>query len=799
MTITADPNGHLPDVVEYGSALLPQHATLLAASAISSDVAHQRGYRSVTKAVELERCGFGKAQRQVPALLIPVHGVRGEIVLHQIRPDDPRVKDGKALKYETPARATLALDVPPLVRDHLNDPRRPLFVTEGARKADAAASIGLCCIALLGVWGWRGSNGKGGKLALPDWELVALNDRDVYIVFDSDVTTKPEVHQALERLKAFLEGRGAHVKVVYLPPAKDGAKVGLDDFLASGADVEQLLALASTELREAPVASTAGDERRAPSQATQLIELAADAGAELFHTPDGEAYATIPVGERRETWPLRGPGFRGWLARAFYESAGGAPGAQAVQDALEVLKARAIWDGGEHTVACRLTTRDGAIYLDLCNERWEAVEVTGTGWRIVAEPPVKFRRTRGMLALPQPVAGGNVDDLRPFVNVASEEDWTLLVAWLLSGFFPTGPYPVLALHGEQGSGKSTRARLLRALVDPNTAPLRAEPRDVRDLMIAARNAWCLAFDNLSHLPPWLSDALCRLATGGGFATRELHSDFDETLFEAQRPLLLTGIEEVATRGDLLDRTILLSLPTIAGAHVRQEAELYAEFEAARPRILGALLDAVAGSLRRQPDVKLSSLPRMADFAVRVTAAEESLGWPSGHFMAAYDENRGAANDLVLEASPVGLAVCQLAEDGGFEGRASELLTKLNERTDEATTRRRGWPADGRALSAVLTRLAPNLRDAGLIVDRGKTSGSRSSRTITIRTEAGFSDASRGFASQTTLLASQSEAAASQTEPVREAECVAGVAGVAKSRPLSDEPASEAGDSTEPSA
>lgn len=234
----------------YGPGLLPNHAQLLADSAIAPDVAAARGYRSVEKQVELERMGFARAQRRVPALLIPIWGINGEIVLYQSRPDIPRVnRQGKPVKYETPSGARMALDAPPPTRGWLADPTHPLFITEGVRKADAAVSRGLACIALLGVWNWRGSNIQGGKTALPDWERVALNERQVFLCFDSDVMIKPQVHHSLARLMPFLQKRGAQVALIYLPPGDGAVKVGLDDYLAAGHDVGDLLTLASSELR----------------------------------------------------------------------------------------------------------------------------------------------------------------------------------------------------------------------------------------------------------------------------------------------------------------------------------------------------------------------------------------------------------------------------------------------------------------------------------------------------------------------------------------------------------------------
>src|SRR4029078_9945389 len=206
-----------------------------------------------------------------------------------------------------------------------------------------------------------------------------------------------------------------------------------------------------------------------------------------------------------------------------------------------------------------------------------------------------------MQPLPAPVAGGSIEALRSFLNVQSKNDFVLVVAWALAVLRDRGPYPVIVLSGEQGSAKSTFSAMLRALLDPNTAPLRALPREDRDLFIAASNGHVLAFDNVSGLPGWISDTLCRLATGGGFAVRQLYTDGDEVLFDAERPVILNGIEEIVTRPDLADRSLFLTLEPIPDDRPPPEAELRAAFEAERPRILGALLDAVVVGLKRLPE------------------------------------------------------------------------------------------------------------------------------------------------------------------------------------------------------
>ena len=372
-----------------------------------------------------------------------------------------------------------------------------------------------------------------------------------------------------------------------------------------------------------PSVSKAGVGRR-PTQAETLIGYARE--AELFHAPDGEAYATVGVGGHRETYPLKSVRFTRWLTRSFYRDAGKAPSAQALTDARATIAAMAVFDGPELPVFVRVAGHEGALYLDLCNEGWEVAEVTASGWRVMPgeATPVRFVRRENAASLPCPATGGSLEELRPLLNVRGEEDFRLLVAWLSGALNPDGPYPVLVLQGEQGSAKSTTVRVLRSVVDPAVEPLRAPPREERDLAIAASGNWVPALDNLSGVRSWLSDALCRLATGGGFATRELYSDDREVVFSQKRPVILNGIDALAVAGDLRDRSLVVELPPIPPEKKRTERMFYRELEAVRPRVLGALLDAASAALRNLDRVELRELPRMADFAVWVAAAEEAL-------------------------------------------------------------------------------------------------------------------------------------------------------------------------------
>ena len=467
-----------------------------------------------------------------------------------------------------------------------------------------------------------------------------------------------------------------------------------------------------------------------PKQADVLIALAAD--TDLFHASDGTGYADLEVNGHRETWAIRSKMFKRWLARGFFEETSKAPSSEALQSALNVIETQAHFNGPEQPVFIRIGEHEGKLYLDLCDETWRAVEIDDRGWRVIDNPPVHFRRAAGMKPLPIPVPGGSVEILRSFLNVQSDTDFVLVVAWALAVLRNRGPYPVLVLSGEQGSAKSTFSAIMRALLDPNTAPLRALPREDRDLFIAATNGHVLTFDNVSGLRAWISDTLCRLATGGGFAVRQLYTDQDEVLFDAARPVILNGIEDIVERPDLADRGLFLTLEPIPEERRRPEAELWAAFEAERPRILGVLLDAVVEGIKRLPETRLPKLPRMADFALWATACETAL-WPAGTFWSAYCSNRDEAVEGVIEADPVAAAVrAFVSKRTEWTGTASDLLGELAKGVDERISKSKTWPDSPRALSGQLRRAATFLRKIGIEV-AFKKEGRARTRIIHIAT------------------------------------------------------------------
>lgn len=607
-----------------------------------------------------------------------------------------------------------------------------VLIAEGEKDADALAALGFASTTAVG--------GASKSAKHPKWtaaytqQLVDVGAREAIILPDND-----EPGQAhAQAIAASVQAAGLTVRVVNLPGL--GPKGDVSDYLDAGhrrADLDEQIAAApvwtpsaASTTERTRVAPTTGKGRE--SQATALVALARAEQADFFHDPKGLPFVALATPQGgRQTLSLRSTACRDWLARLYYLAHRTAPGAQGVADALTTLAGLCRFDGDARPVYTRVAPHGNAIYLDLADDTGHAIEITAAGWTIAQTPPVHFRRSGGMLALAPPVSGGSLDDLRRLLNIDHADTWALMAGWMIGALSPTGPYPVLNLTGEQGTAKSTAARFLRGLIDPNAAPLRSEPREARDLMIAASNGWVIVLDNLSSIREWLSDALCRLSTGGGFSTRQLFSDGEEIIFDAQRPIILTGIEQVATSGDLIDRGLFANLPVISDRARRDERELFANYEALRPALLGALLDAVVCALARRDTVQLASKPRLADFAKWMTAAELALGWAPGHFLAAYTANRQAASEANLDGDTVAGALrARLAEHGDWCGTAGELLAALS---NIGNTAAKDWPTTARALAGRLKRLAPGLRRVGIEVSHPPREAGTGRRMLSIVT------------------------------------------------------------------
>ncbi len=467
---------------------------------------------------------------------------------------------------------------------------------------------------------------------------------------------------------------------------------------------------------------------------SQADKAAAFAGeCELFaDEQDADAiYADIVVNNHRETLRVRSAQFREWLRSKYFAAYRKGLKSETVTQAVETIVAQAKYgDERRSAPVFQRSARIGdRIYLDLCNDRWEAVEVDRDGWRVVANPDVHFCRARGMLPIPTPTTGGSIETLRSFLNVRTEGDFVLMVAWLLHALGAVPPYPLLPLGGEQGTGKSMTAEILRTLIDPNKLPIRSMPQKEDDLFVSAARSHVTVFDNLSTIPDWTSDALCRLADGSGLGKRTLYSDDEETLIMAASPILVTAIGDVVSRPDLADRSIFVLLESIPEDARRPKKDVMREFERSRPGILGALLTALSHGLRTAPEGGLDKLPRMADFAKWATACEGAF-WCPGTFMNAYTANRAAAVEAVLDADELACVVRQWLErpDTGrrWSGTCTELLRILTAQVERSgrRTRPQDWPRTASGLSNRLRKIAPGLRAIGIDTKLGVRTADR---------------------------------------------------------------------------
>ena len=649
----------------------------------------------------------------------------------------------KSMWYERPDGSMGLGGVPkdelPLFGAHKLGTAPVVLVCEGEKAAQALRAMGVAAVGTV----------TGADGCPSDDNLRPLLGRSLVLWGDND---EPGVKH-MDRIGASLRRLGQPANKLWRLDWPDApAKGDAADFTARGGTKEMLNVLLKSAPRWEPApdagrsgvggASTAPTQRattqgaggvslgKEPSQATLLVQLAQQGDGELFHDLAGDVFMTFTTGGHRETWPLRNRNTREWLSRRFYTTHDKAPGGHALRDAFETLAGIARFDGECRPVFVRLAGHDDTIYVDLGDDAWQVAHVTPDGWDVVsaAACPVRFRRPNGLLPLPMPAPGGDIEALRRLVNVARDEDFALIVAWLLGALRPAGPYAMLCLTGEQGSAKSTLARTVRSLLDPNKVPLRTEPRDEGDLLIAATNGLLVCFDNVSHLSSGLSDALCRLATGGGLGKRALYTDADEVLLEAQRPVVLTAIESALTRGDAIDRALLVELAQMPETARRTEADVAADLAALRPALLGALLTAASTALRNWPTTKPDRLPRMADFARWVEAGAPAFGWQPGYFLQIYSGNRASADELALDALPIGAALrAFMAERREWEGTATQLLTALGDISGDAT-KERGWPKRAHTLSGQLKRLAPHLRRLGIDAEFGLRVG-RSGRRV----------------------------------------------------------------------
>jgi len=476
-------------------------------------------------------------------------------------------------------------------------------------------------------------------------------------------------------------------------------------------------------------------ERRAMRKLQQdrerqrLVNVFVDGDKALFRDANGDIFADLIVDGHRETWPIRSMEFRGayiaylqrQLDRLVSEGSILAIGVKyamtknAINNVINEYEIKANSSlATRRDVYTRIAPHEDDIFIDLCNPNWEAIRITAGGWSIVESPPVRFRRTRGMLPLPYPERGGKIEALRPFFNLKTEADFTVIVGYVLAALRPFAPYPILNPIGPPGAAKTRLLRLIRRLTDPNGAETTPLPPSGEELFLSARNSHFLAYENVSHLSKKMSDHLCRMATGGSYRGRRRYTNTDENLHRGGRPISFEGIHNVVTEPDMLDRLVAIEVERVE--RYQDDKVLDRNFDRARPRILGALLDLLVAGLREETTVRLTlPAPRMVGFVTWAVAC----GLPG--FEQAYASNRQDAINTLLEYDAAAKAVRQLVEDRKrWHGTAAKLLADLGEVAGVKNPR---------MLSDRLRLLTPMLATVGIHVIPGKRKNAERPLTI----------------------------------------------------------------------
>jgi hypothetical protein len=564
------------------------------------------------------------------------------------------------------------------------------------------------------------STGGEGKFKA-EWASL-FEQKVVNVVLDNDEAG----YNATEKVCKLLHEKAAIVRAVQWP---DGwkKKGDAEDWLQCGRRLEELEFIPWTPSKANSDSEPESEVRS--SQADRLVQLAVIA-ADLFYDQANIPYTRISVGPHKETLRVQSRSFKRWLSRQMYEAEGKVPGREAMSSALNVIEAKACFEGRRIVMNNRVARVQNEIWYDLTDEHWRAVRVTSRCWEVVENPPPLFIRHAHQSSQVIPVRCGDINRLFDFIRVADDDSRLLLKIYVVTCLVPDIPHPMPVLHGPQGSGKSTLFKMLRRVIDPSIIDVLSFPRNPNELVQALNHHWMPLFDNVSNLPDWTSDALCRAVTGGGFTKRQLYTDDEDIVYSFQRCVGVNGINVAATKPDLLDRCILIALDRIPPAERLIEGDLWRNFNNELPVILGGALDLLSVAMDILPKVEVPNLPRMADFALWGCAVAEALGESEDAFLRAYGKNIETQNAEAIQGHPVASAIMMFMQQREeWEGTPSELLAALEAvaEKEHIDVKEKLWPKAPNALSRRLNEVRSNLVDAGIL---WKPSGS-SRRGITI--------------------------------------------------------------------
>lgn len=441
---------------------------------------------------------------------------------------------------------------------------------------------------------------------------------------------------------------------------------------------------------------------------------------EFFLNEIEETYAAIEIDDHKEVYRLKNKKFKAWLQKMYYEETGKAITIEVLNQVFSILEMKATYSRGSKKLERRVSKDENYFYYDLVDEKWRVVRISDKGCQIDNDPPVLFIRNKNMKQQVDPDFTVDIKALPKLINkhfgFKKKEDQLLYIVYLVTCFIPDIPHPILLLYGEKGSAKSTTIRMTRSIVDPAIRDTLSMPTGKADLALVFANNYMPSFDNLDSISAEKSDMICTAVTGGGFSKRRLYTDDEETILSFKRCITLNGINIVATRSDLLDRSILTELERIQPEDRKTENEVWRNFEKDKPQILGACLKALSKAMEIYPSIKLDRLGRMADFTLWGYAVAEALGIGGERFLSIYLNNQNRANDEAILSNPVAAAIMVLMkEQEKWTGSVAELLKCLEEIAEEEriNTKVRVWPKAGHVLSKRLKEVKSNLEQVGI--------------------------------------------------------------------------------------
>ncbi len=449
---------------------------------------------------------------------------------------------------------------------------------------------------------------------------------------------------------------------------------------------------------------------------------------------DGEdGYAAYEIGGQKLTDKATSKNFKRFARKVLRDNKINNIGDTQLSEIISNIESECIFEGSQGGVFNRVgKDADGNILINPCFQNGDIIHVTPEGWQII--PPFTHSKskkknsytpimikTKGMLSMPFPVRGkGNIQDLKKFLRCENDNNkFLLIVAFIIQSFFYDGPFPILVIVAEPGSGKTFSTLTIKQIIDPHEAPTLSIPRDPRDMFSTAGVSWLMAYDNFSKVHQWLSDLFCRFSTGGATIDRELFTNGEAYIYSAKRPAIVNGINDFFTYSDVLQRSIILENKRIEPNERLNESELLKEFEEKCPGIFHDILNLLSAVLRILPDIKVEAPSRMADFCTIGTAAAVSMGFNEDSFMTAYRENQRSANDITLEASIITPVLKELLnQQKYFKGSPTELLDAL-EGINGDVSHSPYWPKTATVLSGNLKRLSQNFMETGIIINTGR--------------------------------------------------------------------------------